>query len=156
MRRLFGALLPLLLLGAAPAPLPVEQPEVVATFPHDSTAFTEGLIYLDGRLFESTGLEGQSVVREVRLEDGKVLREAAIDARYFGEGLVDWRYRLNVKSPKADIVFYETPKGGAVFSVGSMGWRASLNHNDFKNSVSKMTGNVLRRFANATPFEGVK
>lgn len=73
-----------------------------------------------------------------------------------GEGLVDWRYRLNVKSPKADIVFYETPKGGAVFSVGSMGWRASLNHNDFKNSVSKMTGNVLRRFANATPFEGVK
>jgi glutamine cyclotransferase len=94
MRRLFAALLPLLLLGAAPAPLPVEQPEVIATFPHDSTAFTEGLIYLDGRLFESTGLEGQSVVREVRLEDGKVLREAAIDARYFGEGLVDWKNRL--------------------------------------------------------------
>ena len=73
-----------------------------------------------------------------------------------GEGLVDWRYRLNVKGPKADIVFYETPNGGAVFSVGSMGWRASLNHNGFKNNVSQMTGNVLRRFADATPFEIAK
>lgn len=73
-----------------------------------------------------------------------------------GEGLVDWRYRLNVKGPKADIVFYETPNGGAVFSVGSMGWRASLNHNGFKNNVSQMTGNVLRRFADATPFEMAK
>ncbi|WP_374595014.1 N,N-dimethylformamidase beta subunit family domain-containing protein [Sphingosinicella sp.] len=73
-----------------------------------------------------------------------------------GEGLVDWRYRLNVKSPKADIVFYETPNGGAVFSVGSMGWRASLNHNGFNNSVSRMTGNVLRRFADPRPFEPAK
>lgn len=73
-----------------------------------------------------------------------------------GEGLVDLRYRLNVRSPKADIVFFETPNGGAVFSVGSMGWRASLNHNDFKNNVSQMTGNVLRRFADDRPFETAK
>jgi len=93
-RRLIAALLPLFLLGAAPAPILTEQPRIVATFPHDPTAFTEGLIYLDGRLFESTGLEGQSVVREVRLEDGKVLREAEIESRYFGEGIVDWKGKL--------------------------------------------------------------
>lgn len=94
MKKLF-ALIPLLLLGAAPiARVPVERVEIVRTFPHDSRAFTEGLLYLDGRIYESTGMEGRSSIREVRLEDGKVVRQAVIPPQYFGEGLVNWGTRL--------------------------------------------------------------
>ena len=63
--------------------------QIVRTFPHSPDAFTEGLFYRAGHLFESTGLEGQSYIREVRLEDGKVLRQLAIPAGLFGEGIVD-------------------------------------------------------------------
>ena len=48
---------------------------------------------------------------------------------------------------RADMVYFETPNGGAVFSVGSIAWRASLSYNGYENNVSRITGNVLRRFA---------
>ena len=89
------AAVPLLLLGASgPERVPVERVEVVHAYPHDRTAFTEGLLYLDGRLYESTGLEGRSTIREVRLEDGKLVRQAVIPPQYFGEGLVNWGSKL--------------------------------------------------------------
>ena len=92
MRRL-AALLPLLLLGAAPA-IPVQRVEIVRVYPHDRSAFTQGLLFRDGKLYESTGMEGRSGIREVRLEDGRVLRQAAVPPPYFGEGLVDWGDKL--------------------------------------------------------------
>ncbi|MEP9387274.1 N,N-dimethylformamidase beta subunit family domain-containing protein [Mesorhizobium sp. KR9-304] len=52
----------------------------------------------------------------------------------------------------ADMTFFETPNGGAVFSTGSIAWAASLPHNGFDNNVSRITENVFRRFADATPF----
>ena len=48
---------------------------------------------------------------------------------------------------RADMVYFETPNGGAVFSVGSIAWRGCLSHNNYDNTVSRVTGNVLRRFA---------
>jgi N,N-dimethylformamidase len=48
---------------------------------------------------------------------------------------------------RGDMVFFETPNGGAVFSVGSIAWCGSLSHNDYENGVSRITENVLRRFA---------
>jgi glutaminyl-peptide cyclotransferase len=80
--------------ASQPPVVPIERAEIVRTFPHDTSAFTEGLLYLDGRLYESTGLEGQSSIREVRLEDGKVVRRAIVPPPYFGEGLVNWGSRL--------------------------------------------------------------
>ena len=53
----------------------------------------------------------------------------------------------------ADIVFFETPHGGAVFSTGSIGWCSALFHNDHDNNISQMTRNVLERFLDPTPFE---
>jgi len=53
---------------------------------------------------------------------------------------------------RADIVFFETPSGGAVFSTGSIAWAGSLSHNGFENSVARMTENVLRRFIEPEPF----
>ena len=53
---------------------------------------------------------------------------------------------------RADMTFFETPAGGAVFSVGSIAWGASLPHNAFDNNVSRISGNVVRRFLDDTPF----
>ncbi|MCP4384072.1 MAG: N,N-dimethylformamidase [Hyphomicrobiales bacterium] len=53
---------------------------------------------------------------------------------------------------RADLAFYETPSGGAVFSVGSIAWCGALPVNGFDNNISAITENVLRRFADAEPF----
>jgi N,N-dimethylformamidase len=53
---------------------------------------------------------------------------------------------------RADMVFYETPAGGAVFSTSSISWSGSLSHNNYKNNVSKITANVLERFLKEKPF----
>ena len=61
--------------------------QIINQYPHDPTAFTEGLVYTHGQLFESTGLNGQSSLREVELETGRVLRTQPLDASLFAEGL---------------------------------------------------------------------
>lgn len=63
---------------------------VVRTYPHDPNAFTQGLIYLNGFLYEGTGLNGRSTLRKVKLETGQVLQEKRIEEQYFGEGITDW------------------------------------------------------------------
>lgn len=63
------------------------------------------------------------------------------------------RYNLITPSPKAQITFFETPAGGAVFSVGSMAYVGALAHNDYDNDISRLTLNVLQRFADPAPFE---
>jgi glutamine cyclotransferase len=70
--------------------LPVESLHVVARYPHDPEAFTQGLFWRGGLLFESTGLAGRSTVRRVRLRDGKVLRSAPFPTGLFGEGIAPW------------------------------------------------------------------
>jgi glutaminyl-peptide cyclotransferase len=80
--------------GAASAQVPVYGYTIARAYPHDPRAFTEGLFYLDGALYESTGLEGKSDIRKVRLETGKVLQRRAIDRKYFGEGIVAWKGKL--------------------------------------------------------------
>ena len=53
---------------------------------------------------------------------------------------------------KADMVYFEGPNGGAVFSVGSISWCGSLSYNRYDNNVSQITGNVLTRFASDEPL----
>jgi glutaminyl-peptide cyclotransferase len=67
---------------------------IVNVYPHDPQAFTQGLLYRDGYLYESTGLYGRSDLRRVRLETGEVLARRPIDPRYFAEGLADFGDRL--------------------------------------------------------------
>lgn len=76
--------------GAAAAALPVWRAEATASYPHDPRAFTQGLFWMDGHLFESTGLVGQSTIRKVRLTDGKVLQSQPVGPPFFGEGSVNW------------------------------------------------------------------
>jgi len=69
------------------AAAPTFSYRVVRSFPHDRGAYTQGLVYRNDVLYESTGLNGQSSLREVRLETGEVLRIRRLDQRYFGEGI---------------------------------------------------------------------
>lgn len=75
--------------SAPPAPAaPVELVvQVVNTYPHDRAAFTQGLLYAGGKLYESTGLVGQSSLRRVDLESGRVEKQLAIEPPIFAEGL---------------------------------------------------------------------
>ena len=68
--------------------------KLVRAYPHDDKAFTEGLIWLDGSLYESTGNFGQSGLREVSLEDGAVKRSVPLAPIYFGEGVTNWGSEL--------------------------------------------------------------
>ncbi len=61
--------------------------EIVRTFPHDSAAFTQGLAFRDGFLYEGTGLKGRSSLRKVRLETGEVVQRIDLPPEYFGEGI---------------------------------------------------------------------
>lgn len=73
-----------------PVPDSADTFRIVHIYPHDSNAFIQGLIYLDGHLYESTGLTGHSSLRMVDLTTGNVLQKHDLPAQYFGEGLTDW------------------------------------------------------------------
>src|ERR1700689_441433 len=66
---------------------PVYGYKVIHVYPHDRRAFTQGLEYRGGFLYEGTGLNGRSSIRKVELESGKVLQETRVDPKYFGEGI---------------------------------------------------------------------
>ncbi len=87
MKRLLAALL----CAIAATPAAADTPwKLVATYPHDPAAFTEGLFLHDGALYESTGREGESDIRKVDLKTGKVLQRRTLAPSYFGEGIVNW------------------------------------------------------------------
>ncbi|WP_442679302.1 glutaminyl-peptide cyclotransferase [Sphingomonas sp. ASY06-1R] len=94
MMRLLFALLFVAVACVAQAKLPVAPAQVVRTFPHDTSAFTEGLLIRDGWLYESTGYEGQSFIRKKELATGRTLQSITIPRPLFGEGIVDWGDRL--------------------------------------------------------------
>ena len=73
---------------------PTWRHEVLRSFPHDPEAFTQGLVFRDGFLYESTGRNGQSSLRKVELETGKVVQRLPIGRQYFAEGLAAWGTQL--------------------------------------------------------------
>jgi glutamine cyclotransferase len=79
-----------LLLAAAASSLASDTYRIVHTYPHDRQAFTQGLIYTDGHLYESTGLEGHSSLRMEDLETGSILQFKDDPSNYFAEGLTQW------------------------------------------------------------------
>src|SRR5690554_3769405 len=83
----------------SPDPAPIRKFDVVAEYPHDPQALTQGLIYTRGFLYESIGGQGQSSIRKVELETGRVIKEHAIDSRFRGEGLTEWRGQLIQLTP---------------------------------------------------------
>lgn len=84
---------------------PVWGYEIVQEYPHDRDAFTQGLLYRDGHLYESTGQYGRSSLRKVELDTGRVLQRRAIDAMYFAEGLAAVGSRLLQLTWKENVAF---------------------------------------------------
>lgn len=78
---------------------------VVKSYPHDTSAYTQGLIYRNGFLFESTGRNGQSTLRKVQLETGEVVQQHRVDAAYFAEGLAEWNGQLVQLTWQSNIAF---------------------------------------------------
>lgn len=81
-------------LALASGAIPVYRYRVVHAYPHDRAAYTEGLFYRDGALYEATGTVGASSVRKVELHSGKVLQQTATPWPDYGEGIVAWKDRL--------------------------------------------------------------
>jgi len=81
------------LVAAEPA-VPVCGYDVVRTYPHDPTSFTEGLLFHNGQLYEGTGIEGRSKVARIDLATGKALAQSKYPASQFGEGIARWKDQL--------------------------------------------------------------
>jgi glutamine cyclotransferase len=105
---------------------PIRQYTVVARYPHDIAAFTEGLVYIDGQLYEGTGLEQQSELRLVDLATGNLLKSHALsDGAEFGEGIAvlgDKIYQLTWQSQIAHIYDRETFEEIGTFTYEGQGW----------------------------------
>ena len=99
------ALIALVSTASARSATPVYGYRVVHVYPHDTSAYTEGLFYKDGYLYESTGEAGESTVRKVELETGKVLQRHDVPDAYFGEGIVDWNHELIQLTWKSELGF---------------------------------------------------
>lgn len=69
--------------------------KIINTYPHDAKAYTQGLEYHNGYLYESTGQRGESSIRKVDIETGKVLQKIDIDKKYFGEGITIYNDKIH-------------------------------------------------------------
>ena len=98
---------------------------VVRSYPHDRDAFTQGLEYVDGVLYEGTGRNGHSGIRRVKLETGEVLQAQPLDARYFGEGITVWKNRIIQLTWQSEVGFVydrQTFKPQRTFQYTGEGW----------------------------------
>jgi len=110
---------------SAPAGTPTYGYTVVATVPHDPTAFTEGLFIKDGKVYEGTGLEGKSDIRRWDLNTGAIELRREIPAPYFGEGISivgDKLYELTWKQGKAFVYDAKTFQPKDTLSYYGQGW----------------------------------
>lgn len=121
--------------SAAPAAAPSAAPaaassaqlsyEVIRTYPHDSRAFTQGLAYHDGYLYEGTGRRGESSLRQVRVETGEVVRQVDLPSAYFGEGITIFGgrvYQLTWLSGVGFVYDFETFSVVQQFRQFTEGW----------------------------------
>jgi glutamine cyclotransferase len=104
---------------------PVAGYQVVKVYPHDRNAFTQGLQYVDGFLYEGTGQHGQSGIRKVKLETGEVVQHQPLDSKYFGEGITvfgDTIVQLTWQSELGFIYDKKTFKQLKTFTYPGEGW----------------------------------
>jgi glutamine cyclotransferase len=145
--------------AAVPEPQapPVTRPtiygyEVVRQYPHDPEAFTQGLLFRDGFLYESTGLTGRSSLRKVRLETGEVVQQQKVADEYFAEGLADWGTQLIQLTWVTNVAFvYDLGSFKEVrrFPYAGEGW--GLTHDGTRLIMSDGTPNL--RYLDPATFQ---
>jgi glutaminyl-peptide cyclotransferase len=129
--------------------------QIVHTYPHDSDAFTQGLVYVDGHLYESTGRNGKSSIRMVDLTTGRVLQHHDLPAKYFGEGLTNWGSDLVQLTWTTGVgLVYDrfSLSTKRTFQYKGEGW--GLTHNDKQLILSD--GTATLRFLNPRSFSETK
>lgn len=128
---------------------------LIAEFPHDSEAFTQGLAFRGAALFEGTGIEGASSLRRVELETGEVLRKVDLADKHFGEGITlfeDKVYQLTWKSGKC-FVYKPAPfKRIKRFEYEGEGWGLTDN----RRLLIMSDGSDIIRFRDPKTFEVVR
>jgi glutaminyl-peptide cyclotransferase len=108
-----------------PQGLPLYGYEIVRVFPHDPRAFTQGLQYLDGVFYEGTGQVGESTIRRVELDTGKVLQKRDVPPPHFGEGITVWKNELIELTWKSNVAFVydkQTFEPRRTFKYQGEGW----------------------------------
>jgi glutamine cyclotransferase len=136
----------------APARVTTYTYEIINTYPHDPGAFTQGLVFHQGLLYESTGLNGSSSLRRVELETGKVLKVVPIAPQFFAEGLALFNgrlYQLTWQNQQGFVYDLSSlnPIGG--FGYAGEGW--GLTHDTRSLIMSDGTSRI--RFLNPDTFE---
>jgi len=129
--------------------------EVVNVYPHDPTAFTQGMIFKDGYLYESTGLNGGSSLRKVELETGKVLQKIDIDRKIFAEGLasVDGQlYQLSWRARTGFVYNTDTFALERTFKYPGQGWGLTFH----KDQLIMSDGTSILRFLGPADFKEIK
>jgi glutaminyl-peptide cyclotransferase len=123
--------------------IPVVAVKVVRTYPHDPHAFTQGLEYYGGSLYESTGIAGQSTLRKVALDTGQVIQKITLQSQYFGEGLTIFHgniYQLTWLSKKGFVYDLRSFRQVGEFPYDNEGW--GLTHDDRSLIMSDGTNKV--------------
>jgi glutamine cyclotransferase len=152
--------------SGAQAAMPVYGFVVKNTYPHDTRAFTEGLFYKDGFMYESTGMKGQSSIRKVELATGKALQKQDIPAEFFGEGIADIDGKIVALTWTTQVGFVydlKTFKLKSQFKYQGEGWGMTSNQRQLYMSDGSANIRVLdaslkevRRFqvtADGTPID---
>ena len=147
MRHLPGIMGIVCWLAMAPvqADTPVLGIEVIAEYPHDPAAFTQGLVIHEGQLYEGTGRKGESAIRQVDLTSGEVSRRENLSSRYFGEGITilkDKLYQLTWQSHLGFVYNLSTLKPEKNFFLPGEGW--GITHDGEQLIVSD--GTAMLRF----------
>jgi glutamine cyclotransferase len=109
---------------------PVYTYEIIKTYPHQTSAYTEGLLMDEGFLYESTGLYGQSKIMKTDLKSGKTLKELTLKPIYFGEGIAimgDDLYHLSYKANTGFVYDKHSFKLKKTFPYPSEGWGLTTN-----------------------------
>jgi glutamine cyclotransferase len=130
---------------------PVDAYRVVRSYPHDSEAFTQGLEFADGFLYEGTGLNGRSSIRKVALDTGDVVQRRAVGAEHFGEGITIWNdrlFELTWQSQVALVYDRRTFQPLRTFSYTGEGW--GLTHD--ATSLIMSDGTAALRFLDPATF----
>lgn len=131
--------------AAAARDVPLYGYQIQRVFPHDPRAFTQGLQYLDGFLYEGTGQHGQSSIRKVKLETGEVVQKRNIPAEHFGEGITVWKNDLIELTWQSHVAFVydrQTFEPKKQFSYPGEGW--GLTHDGTDLIMSDGTDQLRR------------
>jgi glutamine cyclotransferase len=145
---------PVILLVFASRLLAAPEPDytLVKVYPHDHEAFTEGLLFQDGFLYESTGEYGSSSLRKVELKTGKVVRQVSMPRRFFGEGLALLNgklYQLTWQNHVAFVYDFKTFDPESHFDYPFEGWGLTT---DGKSLIAS-DGSEQIRFLNPATFK---